>query len=294
MNAELPLHVAVRVWLRVAALSFGGPTGQIAVMHRILVEEKQWISDHRFLHALNYCMLLPGPEAQQLATYIGWLLHRTLGGLIAGTLFVLPGFIAILVLSILYAGYHYLTAVQALFFGLKPAVLAVVLEASLRICKRALKNNLMIALAYESFIGIYFLTLPFPMIILCAGVLGFLGVNYWQGKFLVNKNAANQDTAPEKSDALIDNLPLTHTNPSLARAIRILAICLALWFTPPLLLSSYFGKDSMFVQQGLCFRKVAVVTFGGAYSVLAYVAQQAGGKFPVACSRRDAGRAGHG
>ncbi|OFV99696.1 MAG: chromate transporter [Acidobacteria bacterium RIFCSPLOWO2_12_FULL_54_10] len=273
--AELPLRVAVRVWLRVAALSFGGPTGQIAVMHRILVEEKKWISEHRFLHALNYCMLLPGPEAQQLATYIGWLLHRTLGGLIAGTLFVLPGFAAILVLSILYAGYHNLTAVQALFFGLKPAVLAVVLEASMRIGKRALKNNLMIALACGSFIGIYFLELPFPLIILCAGTVGFLGGKYWQGKFLFNKNTANTNHEQEQSDALIDNLPLTHTKPSLARALRILAICLLLWFGPLLLLSLYFGSDSTFVQQGLFFSKVAVVTFGGAYSVLAYVAQQA-------------------
>src|SRR5918993_1759388 len=171
----IPFSEAVRVWARVAALSFGGPAGQIAVMHRILVEEKRWIGEGRFLHALNYCMLLPGPEAQQLTVYIGWLLHRTWGGLVAGTLFVLPGFIAIMALSWLYAGLGDVPVVEALFFGLKAAVLAIVLEAVVRIRRRALRNPVMVALAAAAFVAIFFFQVPFPLIILAAGLIGFLG-----------------------------------------------------------------------------------------------------------------------
>src|SRR6059036_1377621 len=167
---------ALRVWLRVAMLSFGGPAGQIAVMHRILVEEKRWISESRFLHALNYCMLLPGPEAQQLATYVGWLMHRTLGGIMAGGLFVLPGIVAIMGLSYIYAAYGNVPLVVALFFGLKAAVLAIVLEAVFRIGKRALKNNAMRALAAAAFVGIFFFAVPFPIIIFGAALIGFAGV----------------------------------------------------------------------------------------------------------------------
>ncbi len=169
------LKEAFHVWLRVAALSFGGPAGQIAVMHRIVVEEKRWISESRFLHALNYCMLLPGPEAQQLATYIGWLMHRTLGGLMAGVLFVAPGVIAIMGLSYVYAAYGNVPVIVALFFGLKAAVLAIVLEAVVRIGKRALKNNVMVAIAAAAFVGIYFFNVPFPVIILGAAVIGLAG-----------------------------------------------------------------------------------------------------------------------
>src|SRR5256714_14207262 len=169
------MHDALRVWLRVAMLSFGGPAGQIAVMHRILVEEKRWISEERFLHALNYCMLLPGPEAQQLATYIGGLMHRTLGGIMAGGLFVVPGIISIMVLSYVYAGYGNVPVIVALFFGLKAAVLAIVLEAVFRIGKRSLKNDAMRLLAAAAFIGIFFLNIPFPLIILGAALIGFAG-----------------------------------------------------------------------------------------------------------------------
>src|ERR671926_1298317 len=176
---------AWRVWLRVAALSFGGPAGQIAVMHRILVEEKKWISDARFLHALNYCMLLPGPEAQQLATYVGWLMHRTRGGLLAGSLFIVPGIMAIMALSWLYAAFGKLGPVAALFFGLKAAVLAIVLEAVVRIGRRALKNRVMVALAAAAFVAIFFLKLPFPLIILAAGTVGFLGARAGVSSFLV-------------------------------------------------------------------------------------------------------------
>src|SRR6201997_1458471 len=172
-KCSVPLRDALWVWLRVASLSFGGPAGQIAVMHRILVEEKRWISETRFLHALNYCMLLPGPEAQQLATYIGWLMHRTLGGIVAGTLFVIPGIIAIMALSYVYAGYGNVPVIVALFFGLKAAVLAIVLEAVSRIGKRALKNRLMVALAAIAFAAIFFLGVPFPIIIIAAALIGF-------------------------------------------------------------------------------------------------------------------------
>src|SRR3954470_19001190 len=166
---------AFLVWLRVASLSFGGPAGQIAVMHRIIVEGKRWIGEARFLHALNYCMLLPGPEAQQLATYIGWLMHRTLGGIIAGGLFILPGVVAIMGLSYIYAAFGKVPAVVALFFGLKAAVLAIVLEAVVRIGKRSLKNAVMISLAAAAFIGIFFFGLPFPLIILGAAAIGYVG-----------------------------------------------------------------------------------------------------------------------
>ena len=165
--------------------SFGGPAGQIAVMHRILVEEKRWVSENRFLHALNYCMLLPGPEAQQLATYIGWLLHKTFGGLVAGTLFVLPGFIAILILSVLYAGFQETSFVQALFFGLKPAVMAIVVEAVFRIGRRTLKNTALFSLAALAFVAIFFFNVPFPLIVLSAGLVGYLGGKVWEEKFYV-------------------------------------------------------------------------------------------------------------
>src|SRR5499425_2873836 len=171
----VPLREAFLTWLRVAGLSFGGPAGQIAVMHRILVEEKRWVSEERFLHALNYCMLLPGPEAQQLATYIGWLMHRTLGGIMAGVLFVVPGVIAIMALSYVYAAYGNVPLVVALFFGLKAAVLAIVLEAVFRIGKRALKNNILVSLAAAAFVGIFFFDIPFPLIVFGAALIGYVG-----------------------------------------------------------------------------------------------------------------------
>src|SRR5690349_22398441 len=189
---------AFRVWLRVASLSFGGPAGQIAVMHRILVEEKNWISEGRFLHALNYCMLLPGPEAQQLATYIGWLLHRTAGGLMAGGLFILPGIIAIMALSYVYAAYGNVSFVEALFFGLKAAVLAIVIEAVVRVGKRALRNSVMISIAAIAFIAIFFFAVPFPIIIIAAGIIGYAGARLGRPEFAAiehgGKNAAAIDS----------------------------------------------------------------------------------------------------
>jgi chromate transporter len=267
---------AVRVWTRVAALSFGGPAGQIAVMHRILVEEKRWIGETRFLHALNYCMLLPGPEAQQLAVYIGWLLHKTKGGLVAGVLFVLPGVVAIMALSWIYAMFGNVGAVQALFFGLKAAVLAIVLEAVVRVGKRALKNNVMIALAAAAFIALFFFHVPFPAIILAAGVIGYAGGRAGLAAFLSagghgkagGKQIADADTA------LGEEIP-AHARPPLGWSLRIGAVFLALWFVPVFALLVFAGPDNVFTNIALFFSKMAVVTFGGAYAVLAYVAQQA-------------------
>jgi chromate transporter len=263
---------AFRVWVRVAIYSFGGPAGQIAVMHRILVEEKRWVSESRFLHALNYTMLLPGPEAQQLAIYIGWLLHKVKGGLTAGILFVLPGFLTILPLSIFYAGFQEVAFVQALFFGLKPAVMAVVVEAVVRIGRRVLKNGVMVGLAAAAFIAIFFFNVPFPYIVLAAGLTGFVGGRLWPEKFDVIQE---QEVSGDQQEAAIsDNAP-AHTLPSTARSIRVIAIMLALWFGPLLALRLWQGADSIYFTEGLFFSKTAVVSFGGAYAVLAYVAQQA-------------------
>jgi chromate transporter len=259
-------------WCRVAALSFGGPTGQIAVMHRILVEEKKWISEHRFLHALNYCMLLPGPEAQQLATYIGWLLHGTRGGLMSGTLFILPGFVTILTLSIVYVEFGQTAFVTALFFGLKPAVTAIVVEAVLRIGKRVLKNWVMVVLAAAAFVGIFAFELPFPLIILAAGMIGLVGGRLRPDLFHVIKgHAAGSDDDHRPADSAA---PLRQQT-TVARTLLVAAAWLALWFVPILALAAVFGPESIYVTQGRFFSQAAVVTFGGAYAVLPYISQQA-------------------
>lgn len=270
---QISLHEAFRVWLQVAMLSFGGPAGQIAVMHRILVEEKRWISEERFLHALNYCMLLPGPEAQQLATYVGWILNRTLGGLIAGILFILPGAVVILILSVLYAAYGDLTFVEALFFGIKAAVLAIVVEAVIKIGKRALKNAVMITLAAGAFIGIFFLAAPFPLIVLGAAIIGAVGYQIAPNVF--GPRASPTPDASGAIDQALDEGPLAHTKPSAGRALRVLVICLILWLGPIMMVYAWFGPTHVFYQESLFFSKMAVVTFGGAYAVLAYVSQQA-------------------
>src|SRR5437879_301707 len=211
---------ALRVWLRVAALSFGGPAGQIAVMHRVIVEEKRWVSEARFLHALNYCMLLPGPEAQQLATYIGWLMHRTVGGVMAGGLFVLPGIVAIMALSYVYAAFGNVPVVAALFFGLKAAVLAIVLEAVFRIGKRALKNNVMIAIATLAFIGIFFFNVPFPIIVFGAACVGFIGGTYGLAVFQVKSGHGDGKKADGLVDSLLGEELPEHARPTVTRALR--------------------------------------------------------------------------
>jgi len=265
------------VWLRVAALSFGGPAGQIAVMHRILVEEKRWIGENRFLHALNYCMLLPGPEAQQLATYIGWLMHRTAGGVMAGILFVVPGVISIMALSIIYALFGNVGLVSALFFGLKAAVLAVVLQAVLRIGSKALKNRVMFLLAGVAFVSIFFFSVPFPIVVLAAGSIGFFGGRAGVSAFQVGGGHSSAKGGIQILDAetlLGEELP-DHARPTVAKALRVATVCLALWLTPVVLLLVSLGPDHVFSQIATFFSTMAVVTFGGAYAVLAYVAQQA-------------------
>ncbi len=270
-SAQLPsISEATKTWAKVAALSFGGPAGQIAVMHRILVDEKKWISEDRFIHALNFCMLLPGPEAQQLATYIGWLMHGLRGGLIAGGLFILPGAVSILVLSLIYAEYQQTVAVQALFFGLKPAVLAIVFEAVLRIGKRVLKNNLMYGIAAASFISIFFFSVPFPIIVLAAGMIGYIGGRVAPDQFIVLKGHGGSSSTSDISD-----LHLAPVAPSWGRSLRVSAVCLTLWFAPLIALYYWLGPNSVYLQQGLFFSKAACVTFGGAYALLAYVQQQA-------------------
>jgi len=271
------LQEAFWTWLRVAGLSFGGPAGQISVMHRILVEEKRWVSEERFLHALNYCMLLPGPEAQQLATYIGWLMHRTLGGIIAGGLFVVPGIIAIMGLSYIYAGWGNTPIIVALFFGLKAAVLAIVVEAVVRIGRRALKNRIMIGLAGAAFVGIFFLNVPFPIIIFGAALIGFVAakteVAAFQGGGGHGPSKASGGV-PVVDSLLSDQLP-KHARPTVLRSLQVSAVWLALWLIPVALLLWGLGSSNVFSQIAVFFSKMAMVTFGGAYAVLAYVAQQA-------------------
>jgi chromate transporter len=271
------LREAFRVWLRVALLSFGGPAGQIAVMHRILVDEKRWISESRFLHALNYCMLLPGPEAQQLATYIGWLMHRTRGGIMAGGLFVVPGIISIMALSYVYAGWGQVPIIVALFFGLKAAVLSIVLQAVYRIGKRALKNYVTISLAALAFIGIFFFDIPFPIIVFGSAFLGFVaGVSGLTAFLGDGGHTPGQATGkPIVVESLLgDELP-AHARPTVARALSVSSIWLALWLLPTVAVFLLLGESNVFRQIAYFFTKMAAVTFGGAYAVLAYVAQQA-------------------
>jgi len=266
---------AVLVWAKIGLLSFGGPAGQVALMHQELVDKRRWIDEERFLHALNYCMLLPGPEAQQLATYIGWLMHKTRGGLVAGILFVAPGFAAILLLSLLYAGFGQLPAVAALFFGLKAAVLAVVVEAVLRIGKRALKSALLMVLAALAFVAIFFFEVPFPLVVLAAAVTGLVGSRLAPSAFPQAPSAKVAGPHATVIDRMAEAGELSHTRPSSARAVRVLLVAGVLWGLPLGLLRQRLGATSVFWQEGAFFSRAAVVTFGGAYAVLAYIAQEA-------------------
>ncbi len=270
------LAEATRIWARIGLLSFGGPAGQIALMHRILVEEQKWLGEKRFLHALNYCMLLPGPEAMQLAVYIGWLMHRTLGGIVAGVLFVVPGVVAIMALSWVYALFGNVGVVQALFFGLKAAVLAIVVQAVIRIGSRALKNNAMRAIAAVSFVAIFGFTVPFPVIILAAGLIGFFGARAGLAAF---QEAAGHGQVGKVQVADVDTLlgeeSPEHTRVNRAWAFRISAWLLLLWLVPVGALFLALGPANVFTQIAGFFSVMAVVTFGGAYAVLAYVAQEA-------------------
>ena len=268
--------VALRVWFRIAALSFGGPAGQIAVMHRIIVDEKRWIGEARFLHALSYCTLLPGPEAQQLAIYIGWLMHGTRGGIAAGTLFVLPGIVCIMALSYIYAALGHVGMVAALFFGLKAAVLAVVLQAVARVGSRALKNRAMVGIAAAAFVAIFFVGVPFPLIILAAGLLGWVGTRAGSPLFQMGGGHGKAGTQVlTEADSLLGEGQPEYARVTGATARRAAAVWLLLWLMPVLALLVALGPDATFSRIALFFSEMAVVTFGGAYAVLAYVAQQA-------------------
>lgn len=239
-------------------------------MHSELVEQRKWISESRFLHALNYCMLLPGPEAQQLATYIGWLMHRTWGGIIAGTLFVLPGFVILFALSWIYVRFQHVPLVGGLFFGLKAAVLALVVEALVRVAKRALRNRFQYLVAVSAFIAIYVFAVPFPWIVLGAGLIGFIA-----GR---GANQLHDEPINDANDYVIDRLhgsgALTHVQPSLLRALRILIVCLTLWIAPVIAIAIFVGSRHVLWREGVFFGQTALITFGGAYAALAYVAQE--------------------
>ena len=274
-EAPLPVTLAeaVPVWARIAALSFGGPAGQIAVMHRILVEEKRWISENRFLHALNFCTLLPGPEAQQLATYVGWLMHGTRGGLVAGGLFVLPGVVAIMALSWVYALYGNVGLVAGLFFGLKAAVLAIVLQAVIRIGQRALKGPVMVGLAAAAFVAIFFFDVPFPLIVLAAGVIGYLGGRAGLPQFKAGGHGGGGKVL--EGPFLLDDHELPQERAAAGPTLRRLLTWGAIWLVPVAALILALGPDDVFSHVAVFFSKMAMVTFGGAYAVLSYVAQQA-------------------
>jgi chromate transporter len=247
-------------------------------MHRILVEEKRWIGETRFLHALNYCMLLPGPEAHQLAIYIGWLLHRTRGGLVAGTLFVLPGLISLGLLSWVYATFGSVGTVQGLFFGLKTAVLAVVMQALLRVSRRAIRGRLMLAIAILAFCGIFFFTIPFPLIIALAALVGFAGFAFGPKGFTLSAQPDKAGQTPESSAAIdlafANKLP-THVAPSLSRLIKVALIGISIWLAPMFALLVSAGPRNVFTAISTFNSRMAVITFGGAYAVLGYMAQQA-------------------
>ena len=261
---------AFKFWLKLGFISFGGPTGQISIMHQELVEKKKWVSNDRFLNALNYCMLLPGPEAHQLAIYIGWLLHKNLGGVVAGTFFVLPSIAILFGLSLIYITSGNIPWIAAIFSGLKPAVTAIVAAAVINIGKKALKNEIMVALAVLAFVAIFFFKIPFPLIVLGAGLIGLTGGLLLPNKFIIIKG---QEGAQEEAYVQVCEDPIVcHINPSATRTIYLILAFLFLWGIP-------FGglylirSTPVFVTEGFFFTKAAFLTFGGAYSVLAYIAQ---------------------
>ncbi len=262
---------ATHVWAKIGLLSFGGPAGQIALMHKELVDDRGWISERRFLHALNFCMLLPGPEAQQLATYIGWLLHGWRGGVVAGLLFILPGFLVILGLSSAYAMLQHTTWMGSVFFGLKAAVLAIVIEAVIRVARRSLKNNLMRALAGLAFISLFFFNVAFPIVVLVAGLIGYVGYRFWPDYFAPSGHGGT--VLPDRLSVIDDETANRAT--SRGRALLTIGLWGALWALPFGLIAAFVGPNSVYLDISTFFSKMSVVTFGGAYAVLSYVAQQA-------------------
>ncbi|WP_235835292.1 chromate efflux transporter [Piscinibacter terrae] len=266
---------AFSYWLKLGFISFGGPAGQIAIMHEELVERRRWISENRFLHALNYCMVLPGPEAQQLATYIGWLMHRTWGGIVAGGLFVLPSLFILITLSWVYMAFGKLPAIAGLFYGIKPAVTALVVHAAWRVGSRALKNAWLWGIAAAAFVAIFALSLPFPLIVLAAGVIGYVGGRVAPDKF--KTGGGHGQSAKGFGPALIDDHTPTppHALFSWARLRKVLVVFLGLWAAAMAALVAVFGWEGVLTQMGWFFTKAALLTFGGAYAVLPYVYQGA-------------------
>ncbi len=262
---------AARVWLRIGLLSFGGPAGQIALMHKVLVDENRWIGEERFLHALNYCTLLPGPEAQQLATYIGWLLHGTRGGLVAGTLFILPGALAILALSIIYVTIGHVPLIAGIFLGLKAAVMALVVEAVLRVGRRALRSGVARLLATTAFLSLFVFALPFPLVVMGAGLFGYVWTQAGRAGFGAGRQGSGVNDAPVP---IIQDSALHRATPGAGRAVKLVALWLPLWLLPMAIAGVVLGPHHLYVQVGTFFAGMAVVTFGGAYAVLAYVAQR--------------------
>jgi chromate transporter len=267
---------ALRFWLKLGFVSFGGPAGQIAIMHSELVERRRWLGERRFLHALNYCMLLPGPEAQQLATYIGWLMHRTWGGLAAGALFVLPSLVILIALSWLYVAHGDLPVVAGLLYGIKPAVVAIVLHAAWRVGSRTLKNGTLWTIAAAAFVALFALGVPFPAIVLAAGLIGWIGGRVAPRRFALGTAAHGAVSSPALPAVIDDDTPPpAHARFARARLLRVAAIGFALWAGVTALLAARFGLDGLFTQMSWFFTKAALLTFGGAYAVLPYVYQGA-------------------
>ena len=265
---------AVLVWLKISLLSFGGPAGQIAVMHRLLVDELKWVSERRFLHALNFCMLLPGPEAQQLTIYLGWLLHRVRGGVVAGVLFVVPGALTVLGLSIIYVTYQHAVAVSSIFFGVKAAVLAIVMTALWRLSQKAIRRKALMAITAASFIASFVFAVPFPLVIITAALAAFLTGG--SGKA---DEAGDGEGEGEANRRAIDRRATVRAIPPRRRALLVALVCGVLWLAPVAVLYGWLGTGHIYTQQAMFFSQVAVVTFGGAYAVLSYMAQQTVGHY---------------
>lgn len=277
---SIPFREALGFWLKLGFISFGGPAGQIAIMHAELVEKRRWISEKRFLHALNYCMVLPGPEAQQLATYLGWLMHRTWGGILAGALFVLPSLFLLIGLSWLYIAWGDVPVVEGLFNGLKPAVTAIVVQATYRIGSRALKNRAMWAIASAAFVAIFALNVPFPLIIVAAALLGSTGGRWAPELFRAGGHSSSQPLKTTGPAIIDDDTPTpVHARFQVSRLMAVGVVGLGLWGLPMSLLTLVLGWGHTLTQMGWFFTKAALLTFGGAYAVLPYVFQAAVGHY---------------
>ena len=273
---NIPFNEALKFWAKLGFISFGGPAGQIAVLHQELVEKRRWISERRFLHALNYCMLLPGPEAQQLVTYIGWLMHRSWGGIIAGTLFVLPSLVILITLSWIYLTFGQVPWIAALFFGIKPAVVAIVLHAAVRIGKRTIHNHVLKWIALGSFLAIFILNVSFPMIVIITAVIGYWGGKRYPEYFQQSSGHGNTKDAHYGAAIIDDQTPSPdHAQFNLQKTLRHSAIALSCWLLPIGILIAYFGWKTLYPQLAWFFTKAAFLTFGGAYAVLPYVYQGA-------------------